>query len=223
MAAAAGSATRQGSLALASGATDTARGGAPRRRRRSTSRSQHPRCVFQILKRHYARYTPEMVEQVCGIPPDVVRSRSAEPVRRQLRPRAHDRVRATRSAGPSTRSACRTSAPRRSCNAARATSAGPAAASWRCAGTPSSRARPTSRRCSTAARLPADAARARHEDLDELRGRRCAERRLLGRTCATYIGQPAQGVVRRCGDRRERFLLRLPAAADRQTTAPTRP
>ena len=31
---------------------------------------QHPRCVFQILKRHYARYTPEMVHQVCGIPPE---------------------------------------------------------------------------------------------------------------------------------------------------------
>jgi formate dehydrogenase major subunit len=28
---------------------------------------QHPRCVFQILKRHYARYTPEMVQDVCGI------------------------------------------------------------------------------------------------------------------------------------------------------------
>src|SRR4051812_6163282 len=24
---------------------------------------QHPHCVFQILKRHYARYTPEMVEE----------------------------------------------------------------------------------------------------------------------------------------------------------------
>jgi formate dehydrogenase major subunit len=30
---------------------------------------QHPRCVFQILKRHYARYTPEMVQRVCGIEP----------------------------------------------------------------------------------------------------------------------------------------------------------
>ena len=29
---------------------------------------QHPRCVFQLLKKHYARYTPEMVEQTCGIP-----------------------------------------------------------------------------------------------------------------------------------------------------------
>jgi formate dehydrogenase major subunit len=28
-------------------------------------------CVFQILLRHYRRYTPEMVEQVCGTPPEV--------------------------------------------------------------------------------------------------------------------------------------------------------
>jgi formate dehydrogenase major subunit len=31
---------------------------------------QHPRCVYQILKRHFARYTPEFVEQVCGTPKD---------------------------------------------------------------------------------------------------------------------------------------------------------
>jgi formate dehydrogenase major subunit len=29
---------------------------------------QDPYCVFQILKRHYARYTPEFVEEICGIP-----------------------------------------------------------------------------------------------------------------------------------------------------------
>ncbi|WP_205668539.1 formate dehydrogenase-N subunit alpha [Ammoniphilus sp. CFH 90114] len=29
---------------------------------------QHPRSVFQIMKRHYARYTPELVEEVCGTP-----------------------------------------------------------------------------------------------------------------------------------------------------------
>lgn len=29
---------------------------------------QNPRCVFQILLRHFARYTPEMVEEVCGTP-----------------------------------------------------------------------------------------------------------------------------------------------------------
>ena len=28
----------------------------------------HPRCVFQIVKRHFSRYTPEMVEQICGVP-----------------------------------------------------------------------------------------------------------------------------------------------------------
>jgi formate dehydrogenase major subunit len=31
---------------------------------------QHPMCVFQVLKRHYARYTPEYVERVCGVPRD---------------------------------------------------------------------------------------------------------------------------------------------------------
>jgi formate dehydrogenase major subunit len=31
---------------------------------------QHPRCVYQILKRHFSRYTPEMVQQVCGVAPE---------------------------------------------------------------------------------------------------------------------------------------------------------
>ena len=55
----------------------------------------------------------------------------------------------TRWAGPSTASACSTSAPARSSSCCWATWAARAAASWRCAGTPASRARPTSRRCST--------------------------------------------------------------------------
>ena len=29
---------------------------------------QHPRCVFQLLKKHVDRYTPEMVEKICGTP-----------------------------------------------------------------------------------------------------------------------------------------------------------
>jgi formate dehydrogenase major subunit len=29
---------------------------------------QHPRCVFQVMRRHFARYTPELVERACGIP-----------------------------------------------------------------------------------------------------------------------------------------------------------
>ena len=32
---------------------------------------EHPRCVFQIVKRHFSRYTAEMVEDVCGIPRDL--------------------------------------------------------------------------------------------------------------------------------------------------------
>ncbi len=32
---------------------------------------QNPRCVFQVLKRHFSRYTPEMVEQGCGMPKEV--------------------------------------------------------------------------------------------------------------------------------------------------------
>ena len=31
---------------------------------------QHPRCVLQLLKKHYSRYTPEMVERITGIPKD---------------------------------------------------------------------------------------------------------------------------------------------------------
>ncbi len=31
---------------------------------------QHPRCVYQIMRRHFARYTPEMVESVTGCPKD---------------------------------------------------------------------------------------------------------------------------------------------------------
>jgi formate dehydrogenase major subunit len=32
---------------------------------------QDPRCVFRVLKRHFARYTPEMVEQACGVSKEV--------------------------------------------------------------------------------------------------------------------------------------------------------
>ena len=31
---------------------------------------KHPRCVFQLLKKHVERYTPEMVERICGTPKD---------------------------------------------------------------------------------------------------------------------------------------------------------
>ena len=31
---------------------------------------QNPRCVFQLLKRHFSRYTPAMVEEICGVSPE---------------------------------------------------------------------------------------------------------------------------------------------------------
>ena len=35
---------------------------------------QHPRCVFQVLRRHFSRYTPDAVAQICGcLPADVIR------------------------------------------------------------------------------------------------------------------------------------------------------
>jgi formate dehydrogenase major subunit len=33
---------------------------------------QHPRCVYQILKHHFQRYTPQMVEDVCGTPKETL-------------------------------------------------------------------------------------------------------------------------------------------------------
>lgn len=31
---------------------------------------QHPRCVYQLLRKQYSRYTPEMVERITGVPRD---------------------------------------------------------------------------------------------------------------------------------------------------------
>ena len=42
----------------------------PHKHPRTDPTLQDPRCVFQILRRHYARYTPELVERVCGTPRD---------------------------------------------------------------------------------------------------------------------------------------------------------
>ena len=130
---------------------------------------QHPRCVFQILKRHFARYTPEMVAagvrlrteragsrwpSCCAATPD-----ASGPVpwsmRRRLDP-AHDR----RADDPGRRHPAA---------AARQHRAGPAAASWRCAATATSRARPTSRPCTTCcpATCRSRGADEQHETLDD--------------------------------------------------------
>ncbi len=54
---------------------------------------QDPRCVLQILKRHFARYTPEVVADICGCSPEHVDPGRPGAVR-ELRPGADlgDRV-----------------------------------------------------------------------------------------------------------------------------------
>ncbi|KAG1249153.1 hypothetical protein G6F68_013491 [Rhizopus microsporus] len=40
---------------------------------RSDPTLKDPRCVYTLLKQHYARYTVEMVERICGTPADSIR------------------------------------------------------------------------------------------------------------------------------------------------------
>ncbi len=44
--------------------TGETEGGVPR----SDPTLEHPRCVLQVLKRHFDEYTPETVERTCGVP-----------------------------------------------------------------------------------------------------------------------------------------------------------
>jgi formate dehydrogenase major subunit len=39
--------------------------------KKSDTTLEHPRCVYQVLKRHFARYTPELVERSCGVAQDI--------------------------------------------------------------------------------------------------------------------------------------------------------
>ncbi|HEY2656878.1 MAG TPA: formate dehydrogenase [Solirubrobacteraceae bacterium] len=71
VAAAAGQRDQEGSLARMGAGGEGQGSAAARGEITSDPTLQHPRCVWQILKRHYASYTPEMVERVCGIPPDL--------------------------------------------------------------------------------------------------------------------------------------------------------
>ncbi len=61
--------TRSGASFAESGRSHSHGSGGPALRGAPTRDEtlQDPRCVFQILKRHYARYTPEMVESICGV------------------------------------------------------------------------------------------------------------------------------------------------------------
>jgi formate dehydrogenase major subunit len=46
-------------------------GGGPETHEHRDETLQDPRCIFQIVRRHFSRYTPEKVEEICGIPQDL--------------------------------------------------------------------------------------------------------------------------------------------------------
>ena len=120
--------------------------------RPATSRSdptlQHPRCVFQLLKSHYARYTPEMVERVCGIPRETFLKVAETLIANSGRERTSMLVYARRLDAALDR---RADDPRRRDRPAAARQHRPPGRrrSWRCAATPRSRARATSPRSTT--------------------------------------------------------------------------
>jgi len=63
----------QGPAGAKGGGTATAKAGPPATLPSNVAYDlslQHPRSVFQLLKKQYARYTPEMVERITGIPRD---------------------------------------------------------------------------------------------------------------------------------------------------------
>ncbi len=63
----AGAAHRTGTVSRSE--STGAMGGRTRHARSTVDVSlQHPRCVFQLLKHHFRRYTPAMVERVTGVP-----------------------------------------------------------------------------------------------------------------------------------------------------------
>jgi formate dehydrogenase major subunit len=105
---------------------------------------QDPRCVYQLLRRHFARYTPELVEETCGVP----RERFLEVCEALCENSGRDRTSAFCYAVGWTQHTVGVQYIR----TCWATSAGRAAASSRCAGTRRSRARRTSRRSTTSCR-----------------------------------------------------------------------
>ena len=179
-----------------------AHGSAQRRRtrnatRRSSTRGACSRCSSGTSPATHRRWS----EQICGVPPDRLppglRAHHGE-----LRPRPHHRVRLRGRLDAAHRGRAVHPRPLRSCSRCSATSAGPAAASWRCAGTPASRARPTSRRCSTC--CPATSrcrTRTRTRPRQLRRRREGTDKGLLGEHAGLH-GQPAQGLLGRRRDRR---------------------
>ncbi len=183
---------------------------------------QDPRCVMQILKRHYSRYTPEMVA-------DTLRhQRRRLPLpgprgHREQRARAHDGLRLRRGLDPA--HPRRAVHPHRRDHPAAARQHGPSGR--RHHGPARAREHPGLDRHPDAlqhpSRLPrhAHGRRARHLGRVHLRHRQQGAEGLLGQR-RHLCREPAQGLVGQGRDGREQLGLRLPAEAERSRTAPTR-
>ena len=174
--------------------------------------------VFQILTRHFARYTPEMVEEVCGVPADSF-LRIAERLLPRVGTGAHRRHLLRRRPGRSTRPACRSSGRQRSCSCCSATSGVPAAASSRCAATRRFRARPTSRRSTTSCRAICRCRRsARTMPRSTVTSARIDRRAGWWANFDKYVVSLLKAWYGDAGDARERVRLRLAAAHQRAIT-----
>ena len=143
---------------------------------------------------------------------------------RELGPGADHRLGLQRRLDPAHRRRAVHPRRRRSCSRCSATSAGRAAGSWRCAGTP--RIQGSTDIPTLFDLLPGlhpDAARAHQREPRRVHRRPRAPTRGSGRTCAPTPSACSRrgGATRATGG--ERLLLRLPAPADRQPLAPTRP
>ena len=221
-----GSATRESDgtapSACESGASGRGESHGSRRRRRSIGDPEHGRDAAAPALR-----VPGPQAALRPLHPGDGRARSAASRRelfrevcraadRELRPRPHHAPSSTRSAGPSTRSACSTSAPRRSCRLLLGNIGRPGGGILALRGHASIQGStdiPTLFNL-LPGYIPMPHAH-EHQDLDTLRRRRRRRQGLLGRTWRLH-GQPAQGLVGRRGHRGQRLLLRLPAPADRQ-------
>ena len=179
---------------------------------------QHPRCVFQVLKRHYSRYTPEMVERVCGTPKElfleVAETLIANSGRERTTMLAYAVGWTQHTAGVQMIRAGRD-------RAAPARQRRPAGR--RHHGDARPRLDPGLERHPDAVRdppgLPADAARDRgRPDAGRLRRRERPQEGLVVALRQLHR-LAAQGLVRRGRHRRERLRLRSPAEADRQPLA----
>ena len=180
---------------------------------------QHPRCVFQILRRHFARYTPEMVEKVCGIPPELFHKvadaltqclRSGEDGGDLLRGRL-DAALERRADHPHRRDPA---ALARQYRPARRRHHGAARARF----DPGLDRYPDALRC--AARLPRDAARRqRRGHARSSTSKKHTNTTGLWHQFPELLHQPAEGLLRRARDAGERLRLRLAAEDHRRPFA----